>query len=47
MLDTVEKFYIYRETECNNQISDKRTVKPSGIFDVLVHKDPYRGQISQ
>jgi hypothetical protein len=42
MLDTLEKFYIYRETKRNNQINDKLTVKPNVIFDVLVKKDPYR-----
>ena len=47
MLHTLEKSYIYRETKCNNQINDKLTVKPNVIFDVLVHKNPHRGQISQ
>jgi len=42
MLDTSEKFYIYRETKRNNQINDKFTVKPNVIFDILVHKDPHR-----
>jgi len=41
MLDTLEKFYIYRETKSNNQIDNKLTVKPNVIFDVLVHKDPH------
>jgi hypothetical protein len=40
MLDTSEKFYIYKETKRNNQINDKFTVKPNVIFDILVHKDP-------
>jgi hypothetical protein len=42
MLDTLEKFYIYRETKRNNQINGKLTAKPNVIFDVLVHKDPHR-----
>jgi len=42
ILDTLEKFYIYRETKCNNQINSKLTVKPNAIFAVLVHKDPHR-----
>jgi hypothetical protein len=46
MLDTLDKFYIYRETKCNNKINDKLTVKPNVIFDILVHKDPQRGHIS-
>jgi hypothetical protein len=28
MLDTIKKFYIYKETRINNQIKDKGTVKP-------------------
>jgi hypothetical protein len=46
MLDTLEKFYIYRETKRNKQINDKLTVKPNVIFDLLVHKDTHRGYIS-
>jgi len=46
VLETLEKFYIYRKTEPNNQINDKLTVKPNIIFDVLVHKYPHRGRIS-
>jgi hypothetical protein len=46
MLDTLEKFYIYRETKRSNQINDKLTVKPNMIFDVLGHKYPHRGHIS-
>jgi len=33
---------MYRETKRNNQISNKLTVKPNVIFDVLVHKDTHR-----
>ena len=44
MLDTLEKFYICRETKRNNQINDKLTGKPTVIFDVLVHIDPHRVQ---
>jgi hypothetical protein len=36
MMDTIEKFYIYRETKLNNQINDKLTVKPNVIFEILV-----------
>jgi hypothetical protein len=39
---TLEKFYIYRETKCNNQINDRLTVKPNVIFETVVHKDPHR-----
>jgi len=43
MMDTIEKFYIYRETMLNNQINDKLTVKPNVIFETLVRQDPHRG----
>ena len=46
MLDTLEKFYIYRETKSNNQIKDKLTVKSNVIYDVLVYKDLHGGHIS-
>ena len=41
MLDTLEKFYVYREMESYNQINDKLTAKPNVIFEALVHKDPH------
>jgi hypothetical protein len=37
-MDTVEKFYIYKETHKNNQINDKNTVRPNAIFDTIVHE---------
>jgi len=43
MLDTLEKFYIYRETEANNQINDKLTVQNNAVFKTIVYEDPYRG----
>ena len=43
LMDTLEKFYIFRETELNNQINDKLYVKPNIIFDTIVQKDPHRG----
>jgi hypothetical protein len=35
LMDTVEKFHIYKETRNNNQINDKNTVKPNAIFDII------------
>ena len=35
-MDTIEKFYIYRETKLNSQINDKLTVKAKVIFETLV-----------
>jgi hypothetical protein len=39
MLNTIEKFYIYRETRNNNQINDKCTVTPNIIFDTVILKE--------
>ena len=39
-MDTVERFHIYSETRANNQISDKNTIKPKAIFDVINSHDP-------
>jgi hypothetical protein len=43
MMDTLERFYIFRETKMNNQTNDKLTVKPSIIFETIVQEDPHRG----
>jgi len=43
MMDTLEKYYIYKETKSNNQINDKLTVKPNAIFETLIHEAPHRG----
>jgi hypothetical protein len=40
MMDTLEKFHIYNETHNNNQINDRCTAKPNGIFDALIHLTP-------
>jgi hypothetical protein len=36
MLDTLEKFYIYRETQLGTQIHEKLPVKPNPIFEALI-----------
>jgi hypothetical protein len=36
MLNTLDMFYIYRETLNNNQLNDKNTVMPKTIFDVVI-----------
>ena len=43
MMDMLERFYIYKQTKSNNQINDKLTVKPSTIFETLIHKAPRTG----
>jgi hypothetical protein len=43
MMDTIEKYYIYKETKLNNQINDKITGQPNVIFETLVQQDAHRG----
>ena len=43
LMDTLEKFYIFRETKLDNQINDKLAVRPNIIFETIVQKDPHRG----
>jgi len=38
MMDTLKRFYIYREIKSNNQINDKLTVSANAIFETIVHK---------
>ena len=42
----MEKFYIYKETRINNQINDKRTVKPNVIFGTLNLEDIDRAPVA-
>ena len=54
MLDTLEKFYIYKERQSGNQINDKLTVQKNQInkltvqknqiFEALIQHTPYREQ---
>jgi hypothetical protein len=44
MLDTMGKFYIYKEARINNQINDKCAVKPNIVFDTLILKNTARAQ---
>jgi hypothetical protein len=43
MLDTLERFYIYREKKYLNQINEKLTIQSNPIFEAVVHHNPYRG----
>lgn len=43
LMDTLEKFYIFHETNLDNQINDKLAVRPNIIFETMVQKDPHRG----
>jgi len=42
MLDTLERFYIYRETKLGTQINDKLTVQSNPIFEALFQNDPHK-----
>ena len=44
MLDALEKFYIYRETENGNHINDRFTVQSNLIFETIVRQSSQRGQ---
>jgi len=46
MLDTMEKLYIYKETEIDDQINEKCTVKPNVIFEKLIVEDTDRAHIT-
>jgi len=41
MLDTLEKFYIYRETKHGNQINEKLTWQPNPISEALLQHPPH------
>jgi len=43
-LDTLEKFYIYRETKNGNQINDRLTIQSNPIFETIVKHSPQGGQ---
>ena len=43
MLDALEKFYIYRETENGNHINDRFTVQSNLIFETIVKRFPQSG----
>jgi hypothetical protein len=36
--NTLERFHIYNETNIDNQINDKCTIRPNIIFDTLILK---------
>jgi hypothetical protein len=47
MMNTIERFHIYKETLMNNQINDKHTVKPNITFDIITQNNPDRGHSTQ
>jgi hypothetical protein len=43
-MDTIEKYHIYKQTQIENQINDRDTVKYNAIFDKLVQQTTHRAQ---
>jgi hypothetical protein len=43
-MDTIEKFPIYKQTQLDNQINDRDTVKYNAILDTLVQQTTHRAQ---
>jgi hypothetical protein len=37
-LNSIEKFYVYKQTMSDNQLNDKHTVTYNKIFDTLLKK---------
>jgi hypothetical protein len=35
LMNTIEKFHIYRKTQLDNQLNDRHTVQPNAIFNTL------------
>ena len=43
MMDTLERFYFFKETKNIKQINDNLTLKTNVIFETVFREDPYRG----
>jgi len=44
-MDTIEKYYIYKETKNGNQINDKNTIKQNRIYDAVIQGETDRSRI--
>jgi len=44
LMDTIEKYYIYKETKNGNQINDKNRVKQNKIYDAVIQREPGRSR---
>jgi len=42
MLNTLEKFYIYKETKLGKQINDKLTIQSNQIYEVIIQQNSHR-----
>jgi len=47
LMDTLERFYIYKVTHENIQINDKNTSKPNAIFDTIIREEAIRQLTNQ
>ena len=43
MMNTLENFHIYKETEVDNEINDRGTIKQNILFDAILQGHPARG----
>ena len=44
LLDTLERFHIYRETQLGSQINDKLTTQSNPIFEAIIQNTAHGGQ---
>ena len=44
LLDTLERFHIYRDTQLGSQINDKLTTQTNQIFEAIIQNTPHGGQ---
>ena len=42
-MNTIETFYIYKETKVDNQINERGTIKQNILFDATLQGHPARG----
>jgi hypothetical protein len=42
LMDTIENYHIHKETQQNNQINDRNTIKSNIIFDMIVQANANR-----
>jgi hypothetical protein len=47
LMDTMERYYVYKETCLNNQINDKNTAKPNINFKTLIRNNTNRARITE
>ena len=47
MMDTLERFHIYKETKLENQINDRNTITQNILSDKIIQKKSGRGHPEQ